>query len=92
MRTDLRMLGLIRPYLPQVGLSILFTIVFSVLSSFSVMMIEPFLRTLFADNVPVAAGHQAQPAPAAAAAVDPSGGTMATPPAGHEERSDGLNG
>jgi subfamily B ATP-binding cassette protein MsbA len=49
----LRMLRMIRPYMPQVVMSVLFTLVFSVLSSFSIMIIEPFLRTVFTEGEPV---------------------------------------
>jgi subfamily B ATP-binding cassette protein MsbA len=44
------MLGRIRPYLGQVVLSVVFTILFSLLSSASVVMIQPFLRTLFSET------------------------------------------
>jgi subfamily B ATP-binding cassette protein MsbA len=44
------MLRRIKPYLPQVVLSVIFTVLFSLLSSASIVMIQPFLRTLFTEG------------------------------------------
>ncbi len=55
MNTYGRMLRMIRPYLGQVALSIVFMVLFSVLSVLSITMVSPFLKALFLDD-------QAQPA------------------------------
>ncbi len=55
MQTYFRMLRMIRPYLSQVVLSVIFTIVFSVLSSVSIVIIQPFLQTLFSGSETVIA-------------------------------------
>ncbi len=47
MHTYLRILRLVRPYLPQVILSMLCMVVFSLLSVFGIVMLGPFLRALF---------------------------------------------
>jgi len=44
------MLKMIRPYMTQVVLSVVFTIIFSVLSSVSIVIIQPFLETLFSGS------------------------------------------
>jgi ATP-binding cassette, subfamily B, bacterial MsbA len=59
----LRILGWIRPYLTQVVASIVLTILFSLLSSTSIVIFEPFLRTLFADDAAMTARLTAEPAP-----------------------------
>ena len=48
MRTYLRVLRLVRPYLPQVLVSMTFMAVFSLLSGLSIVMLAPFLDALFA--------------------------------------------
>lgn len=53
MHVYLRILRWIRPYLPQVVASVILTIIFSLLSSTSIVIFEPFLRTLFADDAAV---------------------------------------
>jgi len=50
LQTYFRMLRMIRPYLTQVVLSVIFTILFSVLSSVSIVIIQPFLQTLFSGS------------------------------------------
>ena len=47
MNTYLRVLRLVRPYLPFILLSMTFMVVFSLLSGFSIAMIGPFLKALF---------------------------------------------
>ncbi len=47
MNTYLRVLRLVRPYLPYIILSMTFMVVFSLLSGFSIVMIAPFLEALF---------------------------------------------
>ncbi len=47
MNTYLRVLRLVRPYLPFIILSMTFMVVFSLLSGFSIVMIAPFLEALF---------------------------------------------
>ena len=47
MRTYLRMIRMIRPYLARLSLAILFMVLFSSTSVFSITMISPFLRALF---------------------------------------------
>ncbi len=64
MHVYLRILRWIRPYLPQVVASVVLTIIFSLLSSTSIVIFEPFLRTLFADDVAVSTMLAADPAPA----------------------------
>jgi ABC-type multidrug transport system fused ATPase/permease subunit len=59
----LRILRWVRPYLVPVIVSIVITVVYSVLSGASIVMIQPFLRTLF--NPPAAEAPPAvAPAPA----------------------------
>lgn len=61
MHSYLRMLRYVRPYLAHLGASVLLMVVFSVLSSFSIWMISPFLATLFQPDRPVqAAGTVSQ--------------------------------
>ena len=50
MNTYPRMLRMIRPYLGQVLLSIVFMILFSVMSVLSITMVSPFLKALFLDG------------------------------------------
>ena len=78
MRIYLRMLRMIRPYLPQVLLSIVFTVIFSVLSSFSIMMIEPFLRTVFAEDGPVATESLVPGLTGGAMSPSPAGATVSS--------------
>ena len=47
MKTYLRMLRMIKPYTIQLVLAVVFMILFSFLSIFSITMISPFLETLF---------------------------------------------
>lgn len=47
MRSYLRMIRMIRPYLVQLILSVIFMVLFSTTSIFSITMISPFLRALF---------------------------------------------
>lgn len=68
MNTYLRVLRLVRPYLPLILLSMTFMVVFSLLSGFSIVMIAPFLKALFSPEGIQAAQPHAQAAPAAAAA------------------------
>jgi len=68
MRTYLRVLRLVRPYLPQVLVSMTFMAVFSLLSGLSIVMLAPFLDALFApENATFVA---ATPAATAAAPAD----------------------
>ncbi|MBA4378873.1 MAG: ABC transporter ATP-binding protein [Gemmatimonas sp.] len=79
MRTYLRVLRLVRPYLPQVLVSMTFMAVFSLLSGLSIVMLAPFLDALFApENATFVAATPAAPtvAPAdslAAAAAEVGG-------------------
>ncbi|MDO9172603.1 MAG: ABC transporter transmembrane domain-containing protein [bacterium] len=67
MRTYLRVLRLVRPYLPQVLVSMTFMAVFSLLSGLSVVMLAPFLDALFApENATFVAATPAAPAVAPA--------------------------
>ncbi len=52
MQIYLRTLALVRPYLMQVVLAIVFMVVFSLLNLFSIAMISPFLRALFFKDNP----------------------------------------
>ncbi|PJA73822.1 ABC transporter ATP-binding protein [bacterium CG_4_9_14_3_um_filter_65_15] len=52
MNTYGRMLRMIRPYLGQVVLSIVFMVLFSVLSVLSITMVSPFLKALFLSDGP----------------------------------------
>ncbi len=74
----LRILRWIRPYLPQVVASVVLTIIFSLLSSTSIVMIQPFLKTLFAEDMPAAV------VPAAPATADPL--SLLEAPAGLKDR------
>ena len=47
MKTYLRMLKMIKPYSIQLALAVVFMIVFSFMSIFSITMISPFLEALF---------------------------------------------
>ncbi len=47
MKTYLRMLRMIKPYTIQLVLAVVFMVVFSFMSIFSITMISPFLETLF---------------------------------------------
>lgn len=76
MRIYLRTLRYIRPYLGQLILSTLFMIVFSVLSGMSVLMISPFLGTLFSTEAPLDAGAGEATGEAAGEAA----GQLAAPP------------
>ena len=73
MRVYLRMLGRIRPYLARVALSVIFTILFSLLSNAIVLSVQPFLHALFAPE-----------APATAVVVVPAGDRGATAAAADE--------
>ena len=64
MNTYTRMLRRLRPYLPQVIVSVCLTFVFSVVSSLSILMVMPTFKALFASGEQDAAGG---PADAAAA-------------------------
>ncbi|MFN2371188.1 MAG: ABC transporter ATP-binding protein [Candidatus Krumholzibacteriia bacterium] len=50
MHSYLRMLRMVRPYLPQAGLALVFMVMFSFFSVFSFTMISPFLKALFLDT------------------------------------------
>ncbi|MFO7609004.1 MAG: ABC transporter ATP-binding protein [Candidatus Krumholzibacteriia bacterium] len=50
MNSYLRMLRMVRPYLPQAGLALVFMVMFSFFSVFSFTMISPFLKALFLDT------------------------------------------
>jgi subfamily B ATP-binding cassette protein MsbA len=47
MKTYLRMLRMIKPYTAQLTLAVVFMVLFSVMSIFSITMISPFLEALF---------------------------------------------
>jgi len=47
MNTYLRVLSWLKPYIPQVVLSMIFTVIFAVLQGVSIMMLAPFLDALF---------------------------------------------
>ena len=69
MATYLRVLKLVRPYLRHVLLSMVFMVVFSLLSGFSIVMIAPFLQALF-EREPAAVEQVTAPAAGLAAAPD----------------------
>jgi len=70
MRSYFRMLRYVKPYVAHLGGSVLLMIVFSVLSSFSIWMISPFLATLFSPE---------QGAVATVSDAAPSGPALAIP-------------
>jgi len=72
--TYVRMLRWIRPYLGRVIVSVVFTILFSLLSSASIVMVQPVLKALFGDATPTALVPRATTAPADTTAVSPGGG------------------
>jgi len=71
MKTYLRVLSFLKPYVLQVGLSVLFMVIFSLLSGFGIVMIGPFLDALFAPE-PVAT----EPAAVVAESVTPRASDM----------------
>lgn len=62
MRLYWRVLRFVKPYSGQVALSVLFMILFSILSTFSIWMISPFLSTLFNPESGLTAVAPARPA------------------------------
>ena len=70
MNTYLRVLRLVRPYLPFILLSMSFMVVFSLLSGFSIVMIAPFLEALFAPESAEVTGAGIATAPADTLAAD----------------------
>ncbi len=103
MKTYLRVLRYLKPYLPQVGLSMLFMVVFSLLNSFGIVMIGPFLDALFApepvaveaaapdrDSRLVLPGASAPAVDDAAARSAPAGEAVVEGPGGARERVLGL--
>ncbi len=81
MRTYLRVLRLVRPYLPQVLVSMTFMAVFSLLSGLSIVMLAPFLDALFAPEnatftVATPAAPAVAPADSLAAAAAEVGGRV----------------
>jgi subfamily B ATP-binding cassette protein MsbA len=54
LKTYGRMLRWIRPYLGRLVISIGFTVVFSLLSSATIVMVQPVLKALFGDQTPTA--------------------------------------
>jgi len=73
--TYLRMLKWLRPYLGRVAVSVAVTIVFSLMSTASVVMMQPVLKALFGDTELTAL------TPAAAVAVAPDDSLTVTPAA-----------
>ena len=65
MNTYLRVLRLVRPYLPQILASMFFMVVFSVLSGLSFVLIAPFLEALFLPEAAIQAPAAEIAAPAA---------------------------
>jgi len=71
MNTYLRVLRLVRPYLPFILLSMFFMVIFSLLSGLSIVMIAPFLEALFTPETAGTASTAPAVAPAdTLAAVD----------------------
>jgi ABC-type multidrug transport system fused ATPase/permease subunit len=54
MNTYLRMLKMVKPYTTQLVLALVFMIIFSFMSIFSITMISPFLQALFLEDEPTA--------------------------------------
>ncbi len=50
MKTYLRMIRMVRPYLTQLIIAIVFMVLFSLTSAFSITMLSPFLRALFTEG------------------------------------------
>ncbi len=73
MNTYGRMLRMIKPYTGQVALSVVFMVIFSVLSVLSITMVSPFLKALFLDD---------QNPPSVVAAGEPAATPLTTTPAG----------
>ncbi len=78
MNPYLRTLGLIRPYWRHVALSVVFTVLFTLLSGVGIWMISPFLDTLFREGERPLGPTVERMAPAAGLA----GGTLAAGGAG----------
>ncbi len=76
MATYLRVLKLVRPYLRHVLLSMVFMVVFSLLSGFSIVMIAPFLQALFERGL---AAVEQVTAPAAGLAAAPDSALTTRP-------------
>ncbi len=74
-----RMLRYIKPYAAHLTVSVLFMVLFSFLSTFSIWMISPFLGTLFSSDGAAAVTAPAAPGSGAA------GGLLAGPSAGAGE-------
>lgn len=55
LNTYLRMLRRVRPYLPMVVLSVLFTFLYSLLTAGTILLVRPTFSTLFADAEPTPA-------------------------------------
>ena len=61
MRTYLRMLRMIRPYLTQVVAGVVFMVLFSFFSVFSVTMLSPFMQALFSESQAPIVTQMAEP-------------------------------
>ena len=85
MGTYFRMLKMVRPYLAQVVLAIVFMVLFSFTSIFSVTMISPFLEALFLQDGAYSGETEllTEETPSSIGAIGAAG--VATSPAGPEE-------
>jgi subfamily B ATP-binding cassette protein MsbA len=50
MKTYLRMIKMVKPYITQLVLALVFMVIFSLMSVFSITMISPFLQALFLED------------------------------------------
>ena len=62
MKTYLRMLKMVKPYTTQLVMALVFMVIFSVMSIFSITMISPFLQALLLEDDPDALTSAADPA------------------------------
>jgi subfamily B ATP-binding cassette protein MsbA len=74
------MLKLIRPYLPQVSLSVVFTVIFTVCSGVGIWMISPFLDTLFSAESRFGESSHTLLVPGENILADTAGGSEGMPP------------
>ncbi len=92
MQNYLRMLRYIRPYLPQVVLSVIFTVVFTLLSGVGIWMISPFLHTLFAGEEMGLMSGMAEQNSMASLTTAPAAGVSAARVSGRETAETGVSG
>ncbi len=86
MSTYYRMLRMIKPYMGQVILSIVFMLIFSVLSVLSITMVSPFLKALFLQDQVVEV--VADPSPADSPLLTTDAGAAEEPDAAHVRLQD----